>query len=44
VTTIDFSKCKTKKDVEAVYKKHEEELSITKKAVEDLQKRIRESD
>ncbi len=42
MTTIDVSKCKTKEDVEKVFKEKEEELSLSKKALSDLQKRIRE--
>lgn len=39
---LDFSKCKTKEDVEKVFNEKKEELSLSKKALRELQERIRD--
>lgn len=39
---LDFSKCKTKADVDKVFEEKGEELSTQKKALSELQKRIRD--
>ena len=39
---FDFSKCKSKEDVEKVFKEKEKELSMQKKALKTLQELIRD--
>ncbi len=41
---LDLSKCKTKEDVKRVFDEKEEELSLSKKALQDLQRKIRDGD
>lgn len=36
--TLDFSKCKTKEDIEKVYAENEKELAIVKKAYAEIRK------
>jgi len=42
MVTLDFSKCKTKEDVEKVFEENKNELSLQKKALKELQNKIRD--
>lgn len=39
MTTLDFSKCKTKEDVEKIFRDKEEELKIVKQELQKLKEK-----